>query len=59
VISGKNLRFIINTAVSSQVDPALLQIRETLRRLDMRLRPVLSSPAEMDAMLAEFHGVRG
>lgn len=44
--------------VSSRVDPALLCLRETLRRLDMRLRPVRSSPAELDAMLAEFHGVR-
>lgn len=46
-------------SASSRVDPALLCLRETLRRLDMRFRPVPSSPAELDAMLAEFRGVRG
>jgi hypothetical protein len=45
--------------LTARIDPALLQLRETLRRLDMRLRVPVSSPAELDAMLAWYHEVRG
>lgn len=41
------------------VSAQLLNIRETLRRLDMRLRAPRSSPDELDGLLAEYHGVRG
>lgn len=44
--------------LSNRVDPALLQLQETLRRLDMRLKAPRSSPEELDAMLAAFHGAQ-
>lgn len=63
--SGLTLHFTIAHALVTRIertDTKLLAIRETLRRLDMRIRPVnppRTSPAELDALLAEFHGVRG
>jgi hypothetical protein len=42
---------------TTRVDPNVLRLQEMMRRLSMRLREPLSSPEEMDAMLAAYHGV--